>query len=88
MKAAELRGLSDADLTRRLADARQELFNLRFQLATRKLENVGRIREVRKDVARILQVMGDRQREQRQSREPRRPAAQTTPAAPAAPAGG
>jgi large subunit ribosomal protein L29 len=62
MKASELRALSDADLQKRLKDSRQELFNLRFQLATRKLENTSRIREVRKDVARILQIMGDRQR--------------------------
>jgi large subunit ribosomal protein L29 len=60
MKAAELRALSDADLQKRLNDSRQELFNLRFQLATRKLENTARIRVVRKDVARILQIMGQR----------------------------
>ncbi len=56
MKAAEIRGLSEADLDKKLADSRQELFNLRFQLATRKLENVARIREVRKDIARIMMV--------------------------------
>jgi large subunit ribosomal protein L29 len=61
MKAAELRGLSDADLQKRLNDSRQELFNLRFQLATRKLENTARIRVVRKDVARLLQILGQRQ---------------------------
>ena len=64
MKAAELRALSDADLQRRLGESRQELFNLRFQQATRKLENVRRIREVRKDVARILQIAAARRREQ------------------------
>jgi large subunit ribosomal protein L29 len=63
MKATELRGLSDADLQKRLNDSRQELFNLRFQLATRKLENTARIRVVRKDVARILQIMGQRRQE-------------------------
>ncbi len=62
MKAAELRGMSDADLQKRLNDSRQELFNLRFQLATRRLENTSRIRVVRKDVARILQIMNDRRR--------------------------
>jgi large subunit ribosomal protein L29 len=61
MKASELRALSDADLQKRLADARQELFNLRFQLATRKLENVHRVREVRKDVARMLLIRHERQ---------------------------
>lgn len=62
MKAAELRGMSDADLQKRLNDSRHELFNLRFQLATRRLENTSRIRVVRKDVARILQIMNDRRR--------------------------
>jgi len=68
MKASELRDLSDADLQKRLADARQELFNLRFQLATRKLENVHRVREVRKDVARMLQIQHERQRQAAQTR--------------------
>ena len=63
MKATEIRGLTEAELQKRLADSRQELFNLRFQLATRKLENVSRIREVRKDIARILQIAGERRRE-------------------------
>ena len=63
MKAIELRGLSEAELQKRLTDSRQELFNLRFQLATRKLENFTRIREVRKDIARILQVANERRRE-------------------------
>lgn len=63
MKAAELRGLGEAELQKRLADSRQELFNLRFQLATRKLENVARIREVRKDIARILLVATEKRQE-------------------------
>jgi large subunit ribosomal protein L29 len=62
MKASELRGLSDADLQKRLGEARHELFNLRFQIATRKLENTARVRVVRKDVARILLIMGERRR--------------------------
>jgi len=69
MKSSELRGLSDADLQKRLGDARQELFNLRFQLATRKLENVHRVREVRKDVARMLQISHERQRQAAQAGE-------------------
>ena len=63
MKAVELRGLSEAELQKRLTDSRQELFNLRFQLATRKLENFTRIREVRKDIARILQIANERRQE-------------------------
>ena len=50
-------------MQKRLADSRQELFNLRFQVATRKLENVTRIREVRKDIARIMQVANERRQE-------------------------
>lgn len=60
MKAAELRDLSESELQKRLNDSRQELFNLRFQLATRKLENTSRIRIVRKDIARILQILNAR----------------------------
>ena len=63
MKASEIRNLSEAELQKRLADSRQELFNLRFQVATRKLENVTRIREVRKDIARIMQVTNERRQE-------------------------
>ena len=63
MKAAELRQLSEAELHKRLADSRQELFNLRFQLATRKLENTNRIRVVRKDIARLTQFLGEHQRQ-------------------------
>ena len=64
MKASELRALSDSALQKRLGDARQELFNLRFQLATRKLENTGRIREVRKDIARMMLITSERQHQQ------------------------
>ena len=69
MKAAEIRGLSEAELQKRLADSRQELFNLRFQLATRKLENFTRIREVRKDIARILQVANERRQGSQEGQE-------------------
>ena len=54
---AELRKQSDEELNARLTDAKKELFNLRFQLATNQLENTGRIREVRKDIARIQTVI-------------------------------
>jgi large subunit ribosomal protein L29 len=52
MKAAELRDLSDEELRRKLRELQEELFNLRFQLATGQIENVGRIRAVRRDIAR------------------------------------
>lgn len=54
---AELRKQSDEELNARLTDAKKELFNLRFQLATNQLDNTGRIREVRRDIARIQTVI-------------------------------
>lgn len=56
--AAELRLLTAAELAEHLGEARQELFNLRFQLATRKLENHNRLGEVRRQIARILTIAG------------------------------
>ena len=54
MKAAELRELSTADLNVKLEEARSELFNLRFQMATSQLDNTARLKTVKKDIARIL----------------------------------
>ena len=54
MKASELRELSEEQLEDRLRELREELFNLRFQYATRQLTNTARIREVRRDIARVL----------------------------------
>jgi large subunit ribosomal protein L29 len=53
MKATEIHELEDTDLMQKLKDARAELFNLRFQLATGQLENTGRIATVKKDIARL-----------------------------------
>ena len=53
----DLRALSATELSAQLADAKKELFNLRFQNATNQLENTGRIREVRKNIARIETVL-------------------------------
>ena len=61
MKAAELRDLADEELRGKLRELQEELFNLRFQLATGQIENVGRIRTVRRDVARFHTIL--RQRE-------------------------
>ena len=58
MKASELRELSDEQLDDRLRELREELFNLRFQYATRQLTNTARIREVRRDIARVLTFQG------------------------------
>ena len=53
MKATEIRELEDTDLSQKLKDARAELFNLRFQLATGQLDNPGRIKNVKRDIARL-----------------------------------
>jgi large subunit ribosomal protein L29 len=60
MKAAELRGLSDEELREKLRELQEELFNLRFQLATGQIENVSRIRAVRRDIARLKTVQQQR----------------------------
>jgi large subunit ribosomal protein L29 len=60
MKATELRDLSDEELRGKLRELQEELFNLRFQLATGQIENVGRIRTVRRDVARLKTVQQQR----------------------------
>jgi large subunit ribosomal protein L29 len=61
-KAAELRELADNDLETKLVEARRELFNLRFQLATGRLDNIARIPEVRREIARLLTLLGERAR--------------------------
>ena len=53
MKPNEIRDMADADLEQKLKDARVELFNLRFQLATGQLDNPGRIQNVKRDIARL-----------------------------------
>jgi len=60
MKAAELRDLSDEELRAKLRELQEELFNLRFQLATGQIENVGRIRTVRRDIARLKTIQRQR----------------------------
>jgi large subunit ribosomal protein L29 len=59
--AAELRAVSADDLAEKLAEAKEELFNLRFQNATGQLDNTARLRAVRKDIARIYTVMRERE---------------------------
>ena len=58
--AAELRNLGRDELLSKLGEAKEELFNLRFQAATGQLESHGRLRAVRKDIARIYTVMSER----------------------------
>ena len=60
MKAAELRDRSVDELEKTLSDLEQQLFKLRFQKSTGQIENPIKIREVRKDIARVLTIMGER----------------------------
>lgn len=53
-RAKALADFGDTDLIERLAEAKEETFNLRFQLATGQLDNPARLRQVRRDVARVL----------------------------------
>ena len=57
MKAEELRGQTKDQLTDQLVDLRKEQFNLRFQKASGQLENTARVRQVRRDIARIKTVL-------------------------------
>ena len=54
MKSAEIRELTAEELTRSLEDNRRELFNLRLQAQTGQLDNTARIRQVRRDIARLV----------------------------------
>jgi large subunit ribosomal protein L29 len=60
-RAAELRELNDTELEHRLGEAKEELFNLRFQNATGQLDNVARLPQVRRDVARIETLLRERE---------------------------
>jgi large subunit ribosomal protein L29 len=57
----ELRDLEDDELVTKLREAKEELFNLRFQAATGQLESHGRLRTVKKDIARIYTIMRERE---------------------------
>ena len=61
MKANEIRDLTTAELEQKVKTLKEELFNLRFQLATGQLENTARIREVRKALARMKTVIRERE---------------------------
>jgi large subunit ribosomal protein L29 len=60
-KAHELDEMNDVDLETRLRESKEELFNLRFQAATGQLESHGRLRTVKKDIARIYTVVRERE---------------------------
>ena len=60
-KIAELREMDDDELNNRLAEAKQELFNLRFQHVTGQLDNYARLGQMKKEVARINTILRDRE---------------------------
>ena len=60
MRTREIRELSDDDLAKRLAERREELFNLRFQDATGALDNTARLRQTKRAIARILTLQSER----------------------------
>lgn len=62
MKAQEIRKLSTEDLNIRVVELKEELFNLRFQLAVGQLENTARIRQVRKLIAQMKTIITERER--------------------------
>jgi len=61
MKAQELRELSIPELKEKLSQLREELFNLRFQKSIHRLENPMRIRQVKRDIARVLTVLREKE---------------------------
>jgi large subunit ribosomal protein L29 len=61
VKAHELDEMNDLDLETRLREAKEELFNLRFQAATGQLESHGRLRTVKREIARIYTVVRERE---------------------------
>ena len=74
MKMKDLQGLSMLDLQKKLKDSRQELFNLRFQMATGQLQNHRQIRHVREDLAQILTTIHLTERNAEPAAAPQAPA--------------
>ena len=69
MKTEEIRGFSADQLTDNLLNLKKEQFNLRFQQATGQMEKTHRANEVRKDIARVLTVMHQRERDEERERQ-------------------
>jgi large subunit ribosomal protein L29 len=66
MKASEIRDLSLEELRQRERDLKEELFNLRFQHGSNQLENPMRMKETKRDIARVLTIIGEMQRQAEQ----------------------
>ncbi|OPZ75277.1 MAG: 50S ribosomal protein L29 [Firmicutes bacterium ADurb.Bin456] len=61
MKVSELREMTDAELNKKLSDSKDELFKLRFQMATGQLDNPTKLQEVRRKIARVKTIMRERE---------------------------
>ena len=61
MSVADLRAMKDSELMEALVEAKEERFNLRFQIATNQLDNTARLKAVKKEIAQILTVMRERE---------------------------
>ncbi|HSP38081.1 MAG TPA: 50S ribosomal protein L29 [Frankiaceae bacterium] len=61
VSATEIRGLGNEEIVTRLREAKEELFNLRFQVATGQLDNNKRLQTIRRDIARIYTVLRERE---------------------------
>ena len=70
MKASDLRARSLDELTEEVDTLGKEIFNLRFQRASGQLENTARVRQVRRNIARIKTILGERQRQSDRQRAP------------------
>jgi len=71
MKASDLRARTVDELTEEVDTLGKEIFNLRFQRASGQLENTARVRQVRRDIARIKTILGERRRQARPAAEVR-----------------
>jgi len=67
VSVTDLREMTTEELMEELAEAKEERFNLRFQVATNQLDNTSRMREVKKQIARILTVLRERELEEGRS---------------------
>ncbi len=70
MKASDLRSRTVDELSEEVDTLGREIFNLRFQRASGQLENTARVRQVRRDIARIKTILGERRRQSEQGRGP------------------
>jgi large subunit ribosomal protein L29 len=69
VSVTQLREMSNEELMEALVEAKEERFNLRFQVATNQLDNTSRMREVKKEIARILTVLREREIDEETSRD-------------------